>query len=116
MPKAPRIHKKLSDKHVVWFGESNQWVGFEVPAYKVYKWHESGKSKKKIAKKIASKYGLEEKEAKRFVSEIITELERIKVKDLYRPLEDIGNKVNYDISGKNQNASQKISHVYLINS
>jgi len=72
-----RLHKKLSGKHVIWFGESNQWVGFEKPAYIVFKMYEKGKKPKKIVTKIQLKYELPRKEAKRFVAEIISGIEEV---------------------------------------
>ena len=74
MKKAGRIHRKLSDVHVIWFGESNQWIGLEKPAFKVYKLHSKSYPKKKIGRKISKKYGLGKSESKKFVQEIISGL------------------------------------------
>ncbi len=65
-----RLDRRLSGKHVVWFEGTNQWVAFEKPAYKVFKWREKGKSKKKIRSRIEKKYGLSAAEAKRFINEV----------------------------------------------
>jgi len=71
MSKPLRLHKELSGKHVVWFEESNQWIGFEEPAYNIFKWVEKGQKKAKVVSKICEKYGLNEPDGKRFVNEIL---------------------------------------------
>lgn len=70
MTSQKRPDRRLSGKHVVWFEETNQWVAFEKPAYKIFKWRNKGKSKNAIRRKTEKKYGLTSKEAKRFVNEV----------------------------------------------
>jgi hypothetical protein len=114
MDKSLRIHRKLSGKHIVWFGESKQWVAFEKPAYKVYKHYSKGHSIKKSSKKIARKYGLEKKEAKTFVKEVCDELNKITAITTTKisPVEDkIPNKNSTNKKEKNRS----IQYSYLIN-
>lgn len=65
-----RIHKEFSGKHVVWFEESNQWIGFEPPAYEVFRLHVEGKNKKHITEHICKFYELSKVEGANFVGEI----------------------------------------------
>ena len=71
------LHKKLSGKHVVWFGECNQWVGFEEPSYDVYRKYEAGNSENDIIQYIKHKYKLESSKAASFAGEIIAGLRQI---------------------------------------
>ncbi len=77
MSETSRIHKKLDDNHVVWFRESNQWVGFLPPAFKVYKWNEQGKSRSKIHSKLVKRYGLSNEIADSFIEEILEGIEQV---------------------------------------
>lgn len=116
MPKAPRIHKVLSGKHIVWFGESNQWVAFEKPAYKVYKYLSTGKSQKKIQKKICNKYGLNKEESRTFVSEINDEIKKISITNTKE--NSLNNVLVSDKSSSKQKGNKQdkgVSYSYFIN-
>lgn len=65
------IHKEFSGKHVVWFKESNQWIGFEPPAYEVFRLHVEGKNKKHITEHICKFYELSKVDGANFIDEII---------------------------------------------
>lgn len=66
-----RVVKKTGDQYIVWFGESNQWVQLEEPAYFVYQQSSLGLDAPAISRKCCRRYGLPEKESLRFVQEVL---------------------------------------------
>jgi hypothetical protein len=71
------ISKKINDKYIVWFEQSNRWVQFQEPAWYVTKLSQKGIDKNSIYIKCSKKYSLPLNESKQFVNEIcerITEL------------------------------------------
>jgi hypothetical protein len=71
--KVPRtkIIKIAGGSHIIWFPWSNRWIELKPPAWLVYKMHCKGADPKTIIERLKGKYNLPEKEALRFMGEII---------------------------------------------
>jgi len=72
-----RISRKISNSHILWFGESNSWIQLEEPAWFVYRNYNSGKQLEKISEKISVQYGLSRAESLRFVNEVAEEIRKL---------------------------------------
>jgi len=75
-PDKYRLQYKLSGKHIVWFGESNQWVGLEPPAFSIYTLFEQGKSPEEIANNITNSYPVSLSEARQLTSDILQSFQK----------------------------------------
>ena len=62
--------RKIGSSHVVWFPESNRWVEFQEPAWLIYQGVGKGEDDVVTTAALAKKYGLPEKEARRFYREV----------------------------------------------
>lgn len=70
MPTIPHIKKKIGQKHLVWFQNSNAFIQFEEPAWFVFKKTAKRYKTKTIAEAVAIRYGIPAKESLTFVQEI----------------------------------------------
>ncbi len=61
---------KIGNKYVVWFGNSNNWVLFEEPAWYVYKLVSRNNTIDDITRRCIKRYGLSKKESEVFVNDI----------------------------------------------
>ncbi len=69
-----RVIKKVGSCHVIWFPESNRWIGLKEPAWFIYRRYEKGDNQKCITGHLTKRYGLPADEARRFYREIISGL------------------------------------------
>ena len=83
IPSEKRVIKEIGSSQVVWFPESNRWVEFKEPAWFIYKMYEKDQDKNLISDQLAIRYDLPEKEADRFLEEVVEGIENAK-----RPLEN----------------------------
>ncbi len=72
-----RVVKKVGQSYIVWFEESNRWVQMEEPAWFVYLNLSKGLDKDCVTGLLSGRYGLPEKEARRFTGEMTDQLELI---------------------------------------
>lgn len=70
MPTIPHIKKKIGQKHLVWFQNSNAFIQFEEPAWFVFQKTTKRYKTKTIAETVAFRYGIPAKESLTFAHEI----------------------------------------------
>jgi len=70
--------KQIGEKRVAWFGNCNQWMQFEEPAWFVYRLWVKGLVMEEIITKCCKKYGSDDAESRLFVHEIIQKLAGLK--------------------------------------
>jgi hypothetical protein len=66
-----RVTKKAGDSQIVWFHESNRWIGFKEPAWFIYRKREEQVAESEITDQLIKRYDLPENEAKRFLHEVL---------------------------------------------
>jgi hypothetical protein len=67
-----QIIKKIDNRYIVWFGQSNRWVQFEEPAWYVSKLYQKGLDNYSISIRFAKKYHIDKCECLHFVTKICT--------------------------------------------
>lgn len=69
--------RKENDTYVIWLAAINRYLQLKEPAFEVFKKWANGCSRNKIVKECCNRYHLPLKESKRFVNEIITEIQSL---------------------------------------
>jgi hypothetical protein len=72
-----QIIKRIDHFNVVWFANSNQFVGFENPAFLVYKSRLDGLNRELTAQRCFAEYQTTLQESRQFVNEIFERIESV---------------------------------------
>jgi hypothetical protein len=106
------LYRKIDDTYVVWFAPANRFLQLQEPAFRVVEQWDRKLSVEQIVRKCVAEYGLKIREARRFVNEIIGQLQALEANsvenDIPKQLEnehelptEFYSEKKYLINGKN---------------
>lgn len=72
------IIRHIDNTNIVWFPNGNQYIRLEEPAFFVFRCGEKGMDMDLIVNQCAERYGIQGKESRQFVTEILNSIEAIK--------------------------------------